>query len=150
MLVSTVNFQWTRLFIAATLGALNARPAAALLGTGPAVHLYTGTHQPTPDDVPTTYSGNEATFTGYAPATPTFPLPGPVSSSGGVISLFADCNWIAGVITGPGDNVTGYWITDSAGDLVGAELFASPIPIVQQYDSILLSLYLPLPLRQTA
>lgn len=111
------------------LGALSARPAAALLVT-PTVHLFTAGPAPvTPFNVPGDFT--EATFAGYTAVVLTLPLLGPVNlPSGDGVGAHQEADFLAGAIVLPGETILGYWIDDGATAMYYSEIFATPVPFV--------------------
>jgi hypothetical protein len=120
----------------AMLAALSARPASALLTT-PTVHLFTaGPSTITPLNLPADFT--EATFAGYAAATLTLPLLGPINlPNGDGFGVHNEVDFLGGAVVSPGETILGYWIDDGAtAVLYYAELFAVPVPIVNPGDFI--------------
>lgn len=138
------EIQWHETLLSDLLGALSARPAAALL-VSPRVHLRKGAHAINPrNDDPT--SVTEAAFTGYAVQTPT--IVGPVSlSANGKGVQFTVVFTCSAHLTSPED-VTGWYLTDevaAAPTRIYAEGgFDGPLNIANTGDSITLTVVLPL------
>jgi hypothetical protein len=124
----------------ALVSALSARPAAALLVT-PTIHLFTaGPSQIVPSNV--TGDFTEATFAGYAAQVLTLPLTGPINLPGVPgVGAFNAVNFVGGAVVSPGQVILGYWIdTGSAGQILAAEVFSTPIPIANPGDFISLDM----------
>jgi hypothetical protein len=83
-------------------------------------HLYSNNHTPTPSDVLGAYT--ECVFSGYAPVTPGPTTTGPIS--GNSIPLTYPVAIFTQTASPVNDLCYGYYITDPAGNLVGAELLA--------------------------
>jgi hypothetical protein len=126
-------------FLQAVITAFTTRPAAALLAT-PTVHLYNNLYAPVPGSVVGSFT--ETAFSGYAAATPT--ISAPVNTSPNCLAAVAPCTFIA-VTASPfvPDTIYGYYI-ESAGVLVAAESFSSPVPITAPGDFIDLQVVLPM------
>lgn len=131
----TTNPVYTNALADELLGALSARPAAALLIT-PTVHLRTDSVIPTPFGAASNYT--EATFAGYGAATVSFSAAVPVNLLDGVRGLETDATFVAGAVTAS-QTVTGYWVDNGASTpavTYMAENFADPIPIVRSGDFV--------------
>jgi hypothetical protein len=127
----------------ALLGALSARPAGALLTT-PTVHLFTaGPTQILPTSLPADFT--EATFAGYVDKTLTLPLLGPINLDlGDGEGVHNEVDFLAGAVVAPGQDILGYWIDDGAtAVLYGAEIFPTPISIVNPGDYVSLDVIFP-------
>jgi len=137
MFVQSANIVLGRPLSNGLIGALSARPAAALLVT-PFVHLFTAGPTPiTPDSVPADFT--EATFVGYAAAALTLPLVGPLVIGADQLGGSNQANFIGGAVVPPGETILGYWIDEAAAAgtiMYLGETFQSPIPIAQLGDFI--------------
>lgn len=135
--VTSQNIVLGRPLAAALLGALSARPAAALLVT-PFVHLFTaGPVNITPDNLPADFT--EATFTDYAAIALPLPLLGPINVGDQQLGVHEEVDFLAGAVVPPGENILGYWIDEAAAAgavMYMAELFEQPIPIAVMGDFI--------------
>jgi hypothetical protein len=137
MLVQSLTPVMMKTTLDALLAALSARPAAALWAT-PNVHLFSNMITPTAESLLADFT--ECTFAGYAAvALPT--LAGPVHLANDAQALLAEVNFIGGSVVAPGQNVMGYYITDTTNALLYvAELFGAPIPIANPGDYLTLAL----------
>jgi hypothetical protein len=132
------------------LAALAARPAAALWAT-PTVHLSQDpAFNPTQDSVLATLAANEATFTGYAAATPV--LAGPYNST---VNTQVEISTVVFAATPSGsfipNQIYGYWLSDGTNYIAG-EAFGSagPVAIQAAGDYVEIDLLVPLFYRQTS
>lgn len=130
--VQTRHLTISRALSAAMVGALSARPAAALLVT-PTVKLFTaltGVISP----VSTVSQFVEATFVGYAAAV--LPALSAVINlpSGTGVGAHAEVDFLGGAVVFPGETIMGYWIDDGAGGFIAAELFDNVVTIVNLGD----------------
>lgn len=110
---------------------------------GAEVHLYTNTPAIDPDNVVGDFT--EATFTGYAAVTTvTWGAPGNVSNVGLVV--YSQVTFTAGAVTPPGEDVQGYYLTDSgASNVYAAEQFDDPVSFNESGDFLELDLYFQIP-----
>jgi hypothetical protein len=128
----------------ALLGALQTRPAAALLTT-PTVHLYTalsGQLGPAVDVSQFT----EATFSGYAAvALSGFTGPVNVPSNQGQ-GIFGSSEFTANSsITSPGQIALGYWVDDGTSTIYLCESFETPVLFVNPGDFLNLATFFAIP-----
>lgn len=142
----TVEISITRAIADAMLGALTARPAAALLPT------LTVRLMKTPVAIgPTTVLADlsECDFAGYAPVIPVAPV-GPINDPDGSRAVLFDADFVASGALAPGGQISyGYYLTDSAGPptaLYGGEVFATPVPFALPGDALALDVLFPEPL----
>jgi len=141
------DWTWAQDVVEDLLGALSAAPGAALLTT-PKAHLYINDKTPTPADVPGDYT--EATFTGYA-ADALGTLLGPVNLLTNVVGMHCEVDFLAGVVTPPGELCIGVYLTDTTGAIYyGGWRFPDPVNFAQAGDALSLDIVLPLPLVQQA
>lgn len=125
---------------AALLGALAARPAAALF-TGCLVKLYTADVVITPDTPAASFT--EAVFVGYVARDAAAPT-GPYRQEDANLYVHINAEWA--VTTAPATPVAvrGYAITSADGTVVYlAEAFAAPVTFVRVGDSLVLDVVLP-------
>jgi hypothetical protein len=139
-----------RAILNAFLGALSARPAAALLVT-PFVHLYkAAAHPPSQDSAIADFT--ECAFTGYAPVALALPMLGPINPDPSNSGVHNEADFLAGAIVGPGETVLGYWIDDAAVggvNLYFSEQLATPIPIAAIGDFVSLDVLTALPWQES-
>jgi hypothetical protein len=126
------------------LGALSARPAAALFVV-PKVHLRINAHTINPRaDSPATV--DEATFTGYVDAAPT--IVGPVNLTDQGRGVQATVTFLCTADLGAGEEITGWYLTDevaAAPTRIYAEGdFPTPLTILLDGDGITLTMVLPI------
>lgn len=140
----TKRFTWASALVDGMLGALSARPAAALLTT-PKIILYTAGPPVTPDASVAAYT--EATFHGYAAAALT--LLGPVLLGGTDRAMIAALSFIATAGGTINDQLLGYLMTDGATAFYGGEAFPAPINIAGVGQFLDLDLICPLPTEYT-
>ncbi len=123
--------------VAAMVAALKTVPGGALLTT-PTVHLFTavaGSLSPTM----LTTAFTEATFAGYAAATPTLEGPLNLNNNNGLAEGQLATFVASSGITTPGQNTLGYWVDNGSTTFYMAELFPTPIVFVNPYDFLDLS-----------
>jgi len=141
MFVQSHSIVFGRALSEALLGALSARPAAALLVT-PFVHLFTAGPAPiTPFSLPADFT--EAAFVGYANQAWNLPLLGAINLDPNTIGVHNEENFLAGAVVPPGEMILGYWVDEAAAGGVSfylGELFAAPIPIEVAGDFISLDI----------
>lgn len=124
---------WGNFIAAYLLNALTTVPGAKAIVTGE-IHLFTATSGPiTRASLPAQFT--EAAFTGYAAVATTgggsiVNLP-----SGDGQGIINTANFVC-TTTGAGESILGYWVQDAAGNLILAELFANPVPIVNSGDFV--------------
>lgn len=135
--IQSANITLGRALAGNLLGALSARPAAALLVT-PFVHLYTAGPAPiTPDSVPADFT--EATFVGYAAIALPLPLLGPINLAFSDLGVHEEVDFLAGAVVAPGENILGYWVDEAAAAgvvMYMAETFTTPVPIAIAGDFV--------------
>lgn len=142
MIRTSANLVLAKLGLQALLAALSTRPAAALWVT-PNVHLFTNAIQPNSRTALTDFT--EATFAGYA--TVALPaLAGPVHVSPDAEALLGEVNFIGGAVVAPGENIRGYYITDTTNAILYAsEAFDEPVSIAAAEDFLSLLIQIPEP-----
>lgn len=142
---------WRRTIIEGMLAALMTRPAAALIAT-PKIHLWVGDLTIDSQTPLATFTGAEATFSGYPAGGATLGvLSVPLNLLPEVIGLHADNDFIVSDPPTITETVSGYWIDYGAGaDWLVAEAFASPVPMAAFGDFLVIEILLPLPLEQQA
>ena len=119
---------------AALLACLGTRPAAALIASWK-VHLFTAGPNPiTPATVPADFT--EAAFTGYPAGGIAVTFPGgPINlTSQQGIALLQSAVFICSA-GGTPESILGYWIDDGT-NMILAETFGTPIPIVNSGDFV--------------
>lgn len=136
------NPQLMRGLLNALLGALGARPLAALLDA-PKVHLYTGATTITMDSLLASFSASEATFDGYtAQSLPA--LVGPVNTGTQQLAMHGEVDFNGASPQAAPQNVVGYYVTDSGATILyAAEAFPSAVPITNPGDFLSLDVILP-------
>lgn len=146
MFLVTVAYQWAFSLIQAMLGALSARPAAALLTT-PKVLLYKAGPVPAGDSAVGDFTA--VAFSGYADASLT--LAGPILTSGGEWAMIGTVTFTA-TTASPFvvDTAIGYIVYDGATAYYGGEQFADPVPFGQAGAALSLTVVLPLASLQAA
>lgn len=129
------------IFLKLIINTLLTRPAAELISQLEA-HLFTAGPTPiTPATLPADFT--EADFDGYSAQAAT-PGAVPVNvPSGDGIALIADANYVVNSSTTP-NTILGYWLEDGNGNMVVAEYFAAPVPLVNAGDFISLNVSIPL------
>lgn len=135
----TTNPVYTNALADELLGALQARPAAALLVT-PTVHLRTDNRIPTPTSKASDFA--ECSFAGYGAATVNLTLAVPLNVLDDVRAIQADVDFVAGAVTAA-QTVSGYWVDNGASTpavTYMAENFANPVPIISSGDFVSLDL----------
>ena len=142
MIRTSANLVLSKVALQALLAAISARPAAALWTT-PNVHLFTNAVNPNSRTVLGDLT--EATFAGYA--TVALPaLAGPVHVQPDSEALLAEVNFIAGSVVSPGENIHGFFITDTTNAILyAAEAFDDPVSISASEDFLSILIQIPEP-----
>ena len=124
-------------FLAAIIHALGTNPAAVLMPT-PHVHLFKAMTGSITPQTPTT-AFTECDFPGYAAVVLYPTVTGNFPNNAG-LGVVQDCLYSASTsIVSPGQNALGYWIDDGTTNMYAAELFPSPVPFLNPYDFLALT-----------
>jgi hypothetical protein len=103
------------------------------------------TKAPNPESVVGDFT--EASFAGYVQGVFTPPMTGPISLPGeNGLQMHFQVDFAADTgIVAPGETILGYYVSDTItlGNILIAELFPTPVPIVLAYDAISLDVCFP-------
>ena len=92
------------------------------------VHLYINLYSPTPTSIRSNFQ--ECALPGYSPITLN-----PSSWSGGIVPpdqagyTYPQITWVFDPYTSAQQTIFGYWVDDTTGGILYAELFPAPFPV---------------------